>query len=65
MLLIMGDFDARVGNDARTWRRTMCLIGPGEQNKNGMHLLDFYTLNRLVNILPALTLSAVHIVLPY
>ena len=47
MLLILGDFNARVGNDTRTWRGAIGRFGPEEQNENGLHLLDLYALNGL------------------
>ena len=47
MLLLLGDFNARVGNDARTWRETIGWFGPEEQNENGLHMLDFCALNGL------------------
>lgn len=47
MLLIMGDFNARVGNDITTWRGTLGRFGPAEQNENGVKLLDFCALNDL------------------
>ena len=48
MLLIMGDFNARVGNDMTAWRGTLGRFGPAEQNENGVKLLDFCALNGLV-----------------
>ena len=48
MLLIMGDFNARVGNDMSAWRGTLGRFGPAEQNENGVKLLDFCALNGLV-----------------
>ena len=41
MLLIMGDFNARVGNDVASWRGTIGRFGPGEQNRHGEELLNF------------------------
>ena len=48
MLVIMGDFNARVGNDVATWQGTIGRFGPEEQNGNGFRLLDFCALNGLV-----------------
>ena len=48
MLMIMGDFNARVGNDVAAWRGTIGHFGPEEQNENGVRLLDFCALNGLV-----------------
>ena len=48
MLLVVGDLNARVGNDADTWRGTLGKFGPAELNRNGEHLLDFCALNGLV-----------------
>ena len=48
MLLILGDFNARVGNDMSAWRGTLGRFGPAEQNENGVKLLDFCALNGLV-----------------
>ena len=48
MLLVVGDFNARVGNDANTWRGTLGRFGPTELNRNGEQLLDFCSLNGLV-----------------
>ena len=45
MLVIMGDFNARVGNDVATWQGTIGRFGPEEQNGNGVRLLDFCALN--------------------
>ena len=47
MLLILGDCNARVGNDVMSWRGTIGQFGPEEQNKNGLHLLNFCALNGL------------------
>ena len=48
MLMIMGDLNARAGNDAATWHGIVGRFGPEEQNENGVHLLDFCVLNGLV-----------------
>ena len=48
MLLVMGDFNARVGNDADTWRGTIGRFGPEELNQNGVKLLDFCAFNNQV-----------------
>lgn len=48
MLLILGDFNARVGTDADTWQGVIGQFGPAEQNENGVRLLDFCAVNRLV-----------------
>ena len=48
MLVIIGDFNARVGNDPATWQGTIGQFGPGELNENGERLLDFCALNDLV-----------------
>ena len=48
MLLVIGDFNARVGNDVDAWRGTIGRFGPGELNENGVKLLDFCAFNSLV-----------------
>ena len=48
MLLILGDFNARVGNDTTMWQGTIGRFCPAECNENGVCLLDFCTLNGLV-----------------
>ena len=48
MLMIMGDFNARVGNDIATWQGVIGRFGLGEQNENGVRLLDFCAMNQLV-----------------
>ena len=48
MLLIMGDFNARVGNDMSAWIGTLGRFGPAERNENGVKLLDFCALKGLV-----------------
>ena len=47
MLLIMGEFNARVGNDMLAWRGPLGRFVPTEQNGNGVKLLDFCALNDL------------------
>ena len=48
MLLIMGDFNARVGNDVEAWHRTIGRFSPHDKNDNGERLLDFCAFNNLV-----------------
>ena len=48
MLLVMGDFNARIGNDVDAWRGTIGMFGPGELNEKGVKLLDFCAFNNLV-----------------
>ena len=48
MLLVLRDFNARVGNDVDAWRGTIGRFGPGELNENGVKLLDFCAFNSLV-----------------
>ena len=48
MVMVLGDFNARVGNDVETWRGILGKFGPAEQNEKGMRLLDFCALNDLV-----------------
>ena len=48
MVLVMGDFNGRVGNDAESWKGTLGKFGPSEQNGNGVKMLDFCALNGLV-----------------
>ena len=45
MLLILEDFNARVGNDTTLWLGLIDGFGPGEYNENGVCLLDFCTLS--------------------
>ena len=45
MLLVMGDFNARIGNDVDAWRGTIGMFGPGELNEKGVKLLDFCAFN--------------------
>ena len=46
-VMVMGDFKARVGKDAESWRGTLGKFGPSKQNGN-VKLLDFCVLNGLV-----------------
>ena len=39
--IIMGDFNARVGRDWRTWRGALGKQGYGEENERGERLLSF------------------------
>ena len=47
-IVIMGDFNARVGKDYQTWEGVIGRHGYGEENENGYLLLDFCTQNNLV-----------------
>ena len=42
MLLVMEDFNAKVGNDVTSWQGTIGRFGSTEQNGNGVKLLDFF-----------------------
>ena len=46
--LLLGDFNARVGNDSSSWKGVIGAFGPKEKNRNGDRLLDFCALNHLV-----------------
>ena len=48
MMVIMGDFNARVGYDNEAWKGVIGRNGPSEKNANGERLLDFYAVNNLV-----------------
>ena len=48
MLVIMGDFNARVGSDCSSWTSVMGPHGIGEHNGNGQRLLDFCASNQLI-----------------
>ena len=39
-MLVMGDFNYRVGNDTNAWRGTIGRFGPEELNENGVKFLD-------------------------
>ena len=45
MVLILGGFNAQVGNDVKTWHGMLGTFGPIECNENGLRLLDFCSLN--------------------
>ena len=47
-IVIMGDFNARVGKDYQTWEGVISRHGYSEENENGYLLLDFCTKNNLV-----------------
>jgi len=48
VLLVLGDFNARTGNDNTNHKRTMGIHGTGELNDNGERLIDFCEENDLV-----------------
>ena len=48
MLVIMGDFNARVGSDSSLWNSVLGPHGIGECNANGERLLDFCARNQLI-----------------
>ena len=47
MLLLMGDFNAKVGQEDGTWRDVMGVFGVGNRNNNGQRLLEFCAEHRL------------------
>ena len=48
MLLVLGNFNARVGNNAVTWQGIIGRFRPGGYNENGVLLMDYCALNGLV-----------------
>ena len=48
LLVIMGDFNARVGSDCSSWNPVMDPHGIGECNDNGERLLDFCASNHMI-----------------
>ena len=44
MLIVMGDFNARVGNDVGAWQDVIGRFGPQEHNENEERLLEFCSL---------------------
>ena len=48
MLIVMGDFNARVGNDVNGWPGLVGRFGSEERNDNGERLLDFCAFNGMV-----------------
>jgi len=48
ILVVMGDLNAKVGNDSTDYERVMGKHGVGTKNNNGERLLDFCDLNNLV-----------------
>ena len=50
MVIIMGDFNARVGSDNEIWRSVISSHSPDQCNENGERLLDVCACNDLVAI---------------
>ena len=48
LLVIMGNFNVRVGSDCSSWNSVMGPHGIGECNENGEQLLDFGTSNHML-----------------
>ena len=48
LLVILGDFNARVGSDFSSWNSVIGPHGIGECNENGERLLDFCASNQLI-----------------
>ena len=48
MVIILGDFNARVGSNFNTWKSVIGPHGIGEVNSNGVRLLDFCASNHLL-----------------
>ena len=47
MLLLMGDFNAKVGQEDGIWRDVIGVFGVGVRNNNGQRLLEFCAEHRL------------------
>ena len=47
LIIVMGDFNAKVGKDWETWRGAMGKFGYGEENQRGGRLLNFCLCNSL------------------
>ena len=47
MLILIGDFNAKVGREKGIWREVMGAFGVGARNNNGQRLLEFCTEHRL------------------
>ena len=47
MLILMGDFSAKVGREDGIWREVMGAFGVGARNNNGQRLLEFCAEHRL------------------
>ncbi|MDA8003247.1 MAG: endonuclease/exonuclease/phosphatase family protein, partial [Alphaproteobacteria bacterium] len=48
MVVILGDFNARVGTDTNTWHTVLGPHGMGQVIENGQRLLDFCATNKLL-----------------
>ena len=47
MILLLGDFNARVGTDHEHWKGVIGDFGLPSCNRNGLKLLEFCTFNSL------------------
>jgi len=48
MVIVLGDFNARVGTDTDTWHTVLGPLGVGNVNGNEQRLLDFCATNGLL-----------------
>ena len=46
--VVIGDMNAKIGNDNDNWKGTMGKEGLGQMNENGLLFADFCTLNELI-----------------
>ena len=46
-IILLGDFNARVGDDYKSWPTCIGQFGIGKMNENGQRLLEFCTINNL------------------
>ena len=48
LLLLMGDFNAKFGEDVGLWKGKMGVFGIGQRNNNSQRLLEFCNMNKLI-----------------